>query len=65
MTKTKNMLLGGHTYGVYNPTTKKFWCTHGGWEAKIELIDEGYCTLFGEVVVYKFIDEIPEDYDRV
>lgn len=50
---------------MYNPATKKFWCTYGAWEAKIELIDEEYCTLFGEVVVYKFIDEIPEDYDRV
>jgi hypothetical protein len=63
--KLQPMLLNNRTYGRYNSNRGTFWCTHGGWEAKIELIDEEYCTLFGKVVVYKFIEEIPEDYDRV
>lgn len=63
MTKTKNMLLGGRTYGVYNPATKKFWCTHGAWEGDIKIIDDNTCILFKEVVTYEFIDKIPEDYN--
>lgn len=63
MTKTNNMLIGGRTYGVYNPTTKKFWCTHGAWEANIKIIDDNTCILFKEAVTYEFIDKIPEDYN--
>ena len=63
MNRTKNTVINNHCYGRYNLDTKKFWCTHGAWEGKLEILDEDYGTLFGDKVEYKFIDEIPDGWD--
>ena len=66
MSKLKPMLIGNHTYGNYYPVSKTFWCTHGDWEGEVEFIDDKTLQLFSEdpeIVEYKFIDKIPEDYN--
>lgn len=67
MSKLKPMLIGNHTYGIYNSKSKTFWCTHGDWGGDIDLIDDKTLQLFSgkmaETVDYQFIDKIPEDYN--
>ncbi len=61
--KTKPMLLLDHTYGIYYPDEKYFWCTHGNWGDFIEILNGHMCLLFKKEVPYSFLESIPEDYN--
>lgn len=68
MKQVQPMLIGKHTYGWYYSTSKSFVCSHGGWEAGLDILDENTCKLKLKgypVVEYTLLESIPEDYYRV
>lgn len=55
---------GKSVWGWFYPESSRFWCTHGGWEARIKFIDDNTCEIFGNTKYYEFVDSIPDDYNR-
>lgn len=48
----------------FNTIKEHFTCTHGAWDAKCNIIDQDICFIFGKEVNYKWLDSLPDEYNR-